>query len=280
MPKTEQTDEPTFQIGWSGNIWNDLSFTHIDVDPSRAEADQNRWNNQARATLRMTPTLNIDNGWFVQGNAEVVVQGDMIASNASGGVLATTDDLWIRVGKVASSTQLGRFQVLGDCQSLRHGARLGHPRAPRRLGARYVDPQAHRMATDWTTSGIGRTICSAAMLSTFTWTKWLRGELLGHIGAGNGAVPSPNQFDLRPSAIVDIGWLKLKAGYEFGRATPQDVTTLGEDQKNGWAAAPRWSSLLMSNLAVASRADIRTSWTRAIRRTWAPATPCRGSAAS
>src|SRR6187431_3249667 len=73
MPKSEETDEPTFQIAWSGGIWNDLSFTHIDVDPSRAEADQNRWNTQTRATLRMTPTLNIKSDWFVQGNAELVV---------------------------------------------------------------------------------------------------------------------------------------------------------------------------------------------------------------
>jgi len=237
MPKTEETDEPTLQIGWSGGIWNDVSFTRIDVDPSRAEADQNRWNNQTRATLRMTPTLNVKNGWFVQGNAEVVVQGDMIASNASGGVLATTDDLWIRAGKWRLfDVQAGRFQgweianhfgMALDWATLeRQGAWVPGTSIPKPTDGYGLDYFWDRQ--NYLLGGYAVHVYP---------TKWLRGELLGHIGAGNGAVPSPNQFDVRPSAIFDVGWLKLKAGYEFGRATPQDVTTLGEDRKNGWGFA-------------------------------------------
>jgi len=237
MPKVEETDAPTLQIGWSGSIWNDLSFTHIDVDPSRNEADQNRWNTQTRATLRMTPTLNVKNGWFVQGNAEAVVQGDMIASNASGGVLATTDDLWIRAGKWrVFDLQVGRFQ--GWEIANHFGMALDWATLERQgawvLGTSITKPtDGYGLDYFWDRQNY---LLGGYAVHVYP-TKWLRGELLGHIGAGNGAVPSPSQFDLRPSAIMDIGWLKLKAGYEFGKATPQDAATLGEDQKNGWGAS-------------------------------------------
>lgn len=237
MPKTEDTPEPTFQIGWSGNIWNDISFTHIDVDESRTEANQNRWNNQARATLRMTPTLNVDGDWFVQGNAEIVVQGDMIASNASGGVLATTDDLWIRAGKWrVFDVQVGRFQ---GWEIANHFGMALDWQTLERQGA-WVPGSSIQKPTDgygldyfWDRQNY---LLGGYAVHLYP-TKWLRGELMGHIGAGSGAVPSPNTFDVRPAAIVDLGWLKLKAGYEFGKSTPQDETTLGEDQKNGWGLA-------------------------------------------
>jgi hypothetical protein len=69
-------------------------------------------------------------------------------------------------------------------------------------------------------------------------TKYLRGELLGHVGVGNSANASnPYQMDIRPSAIFDIGWVKLKAGYEYGKAIPQDKEEDVRDSRNGWGLA-------------------------------------------
>src|SRR5690606_19516749 len=63
----------------------------------------------------------------------------------------------------------------------------------------------------------------------------LRGELLGHVGVGNSAnASSPYQVDIRPVGIFDIGWLKLKAGYEWGKATPQDSEQKVRETKNGY----------------------------------------------
>src|SRR5690606_12725042 len=69
-------------------------------------------------------------------------------------------------------------------------------------------------------------------------TDYLRAEILGHIGAGNSRFASnPYQFDIRPSAIFDIGWLKVKAGWEYGRAVPQDDSNESLDARNGFGVA-------------------------------------------
>src|SRR5690606_35437644 len=96
MPKID--NKPSLRIGVSGYIWNDLSTAHIDADERLAESnvnDQIRWTTQTRGLIRFTPTFNASNGWFAQGNAELVLSGDMTA-DPSTGVLATTDDLWVR----------------------------------------------------------------------------------------------------------------------------------------------------------------------------------------
>jgi hypothetical protein len=70
-------------------------------------------------------------------------------------------------------------------------------------------------------------------------TKYLRGELLGHLGAGNNT-SEPNQMDVRPSLIFDIGWLKLKGGLEYGKAVPQDATKVVRDTRNGYGLAAQF----------------------------------------
>jgi hypothetical protein len=70
-------------------------------------------------------------------------------------------------------------------------------------------------------------------------TKYLRGELLGHLGAGN-LTSNPYQIDVRPSAIFDIGYVKLKAGWEFGKAVPQDSKQQVRDSRNGYGFAAQF----------------------------------------
>jgi len=70
-------------------------------------------------------------------------------------------------------------------------------------------------------------------------TKYLRGELMGHIGTGNNT-GTPYQLDVRPSAIFDIGWLKLKAGLEYGKSLPQDSTQKQKDSRNGYGFAAQF----------------------------------------
>ncbi len=244
MPRTNDTKKPTLQIGWSGLIWNDLSNTRIDAASSLAGAnvnDQDRWHTQTRATLRMTPTLNIKNDWFVQGNAELVLQGDMVASNATGGVLATTDDLWVRFGKWnLFDVTVGRFQTWEIANHF--GMALDYATLERQ-GAWIVNASIPKP-----TDGYGldyfwdRQNYSLGGYAVHLYpTEWLRGELAGHIGAGNSSnAGNPKQFDIRPSVIFDIGWLKLKGGYEFGKATSQDETQVMSDRKNGWGFAAQF----------------------------------------
>jgi hypothetical protein len=70
-------------------------------------------------------------------------------------------------------------------------------------------------------------------------TKYLRGELLAHFGQGPSqfAGTTPNQMDVRPAAIFDIGYLKLKGGWEYGKSVPQDAKQHGRDTRNGYGFA-------------------------------------------
>ena len=70
-------------------------------------------------------------------------------------------------------------------------------------------------------------------------TKYLRGELMGHIGAGNNT-SNPYQLDVRPAAIFDVGWVKLKAGLEYGKAIPQDAKLKVRDSRNGYGFAAQF----------------------------------------
>lgn len=232
-----QDKETNLQIGFSGYIWNDLNNARIDVAPSMSVGDQNRWTTQTRGVLRMTPTLNVGNkGWFAQGNAEFVVQGDM-RPDPSSGVLATTDDVWLRFGKWnVFDITVGRFQ--GWEIANHFGMGLDWATLERQgawvLGSSVPKPtDGYGLDYFWDRQNF---LLGGYALHVYP-TKWLRGELLGHIGAGSGNASNPYQFDLRPSAIFDVGFLKVKAGYEFGIARPQDTNAPQRDRKNGFGVA-------------------------------------------
>ncbi len=238
MPADEKNDDPAIQIGFSGYVWNDLSYTHVSVDERLLETnvgDQTRFVSQTRGVLRMTPTYNVGGGWFVQGNGEFVVQGDM-RPDVRTGILANTDDVWVRFGKWnLFDLTFGRFQ----------GWEIANH---------------YGMALDWATlERQGAWVSTAPVKPTdgygldYFWdrqnfqlggyalhlypTKWLRGELLGHFGAGSSGAANPRQIDVRPSLIFDIGFLKIKAGYEYGKGTPQDKRLEQRESKNGFGAA-------------------------------------------
>ena len=47
-------------------------------------------------------------------------------------------------------------------------------------------------------------------------------------------MPASQLHDVRPSAIFDIGYVKLKAGWEYGKSIPQDVSQKARDARNGY----------------------------------------------
>lgn len=241
-PYMPEIEKPGVRIGVSGYVWNDLSNARIDADASIEEGgtnDQNRWTTQTRGVLRVTPTYNAGDGWFAQGNAELVVQGDMLQETVTGSV-ATTDDLYVRFGKWnLFDVTVGRFQAWEIANH--YGMGLDQ-NTLERSGA--LIPSLTRKPTD----GYGLTyfwdrqnFLLGGYAAHIYPTKYLRGELLGHFGAGNSSNASnPYQMDVRPSAIFDIGWLKLKAGYEYGKAIPQDKVAKQRDSRNGWGAAAQF----------------------------------------
>jgi len=233
--------KPGLRIGLSGSLWNDLSNTHINVDPSLAGAnlnDQNRWTTQTRGVFRVTPTYNAAGGWFVQGNGEFVLHGDMRPDPLTG-VLGSTDDLWLRVGKWdVFDITVGRFQ---GWEIANHFGMGLDQNTLERSGAWIVSSSLPRPTDGYGLSYFwDRTdnLLGAYALHVYP-TKYLRGELLGHLGAGNNT-SNPYQIDVRPSAIFDIGWLKLKGGLEYGKAIPQDSKQKVRDSRNGYGLAAQF----------------------------------------
>ncbi len=228
---------PALRIGFSGSLWNDVSNSHILADKvlSSSLHDQNRWTTQTRGVLRVTPTYNTKDGWFAQGNAEFVVHGDMGPDPLTGN-LGTTDDLWVRFGKWnLFDVTVGRFQ--GWEIANHYGMGLDQ-NTLERAGA-YIQGSSIPRPSD----GYGLTYfwdrtdnLLGAYAAHFYPTKYLRAEILGHLGTGN-TVSKPYQLDIRPSAIFDMGWVKLKAGLEYGKSLPQDSTEKQKATLNGYGFA-------------------------------------------
>jgi hypothetical protein len=234
------TGGPGLRIGVSGSLWNDLSNMRITADKSLASTNvnnQNRYTTQTRGVLRITPTYNNHGGWFVQGNTELVASGDQTPDPTTK-ILPTTDDLWVRVGKWdLFDITAGRFQ---GWEIANHYGMALDQNTLERSGALVENLRTQP------TDGYGLTYFWERQNYTlggyavhFYPTKYLRTELLTHIGSGNNT-SSPYQIDVRPSAIFDIGWMKLKAGWEYGNAIPRDVKAKVRDSRNGFGAAAQF----------------------------------------
>jgi hypothetical protein len=238
MPRIEGGEK--LRVGLSGFIWNDLSNTRIAVDKSLSKTanDQDYFATQTRGGLRVTPTYNAQDGWFVQGNGEFIVHGDMTPEPGTS-VVGTTDDLWVRAGKWnLFDVTVGRFQ---GWEIANHYGMALDQNTLERSGA-FLRTESLPKPTD----GYGLTyfwdrqdyLLGGYALHVYP-TEFLRAEILGHVGAGTNT-SKPYQLDVRPSAIFDIGWVKLKAGWEYGKATPSDAKGKGRDSRNGYGFAAQF----------------------------------------
>jgi len=233
--------EPTFNglqwpymtksgLGVSGSIWIDNGYEKITRDATQV-SPTTMWLQQGRGVLRATPTYT-DGKFFIQGQIELVgnlcqVQGSNICSDAG---TFDTDDLWIRFGRWNSwDVKAGRFEAwelyhTGMGLDINTLERLGANNtsvtnapggfdAPQFYGVNYLHdrPKAGM--------GIGYVAFHAYV------TDALRFELLGELGTDNSRSNAGHNFlGGRPSAILDLGWMKVKLGAEYvqqTRGTPQ-----------------------------------------------------------
>jgi hypothetical protein len=221
---------PGLRLGVSGSVWSDLSYARITAGLENVRS-QKRFATQSRAVLRATPTYSTKGGWFAQGQAELVAQGDQSVNPSD---LGTTDDLYVRIGKWnVFDVTVGRFQGweianhygMGLDQNTleREGAIIqGESRRPAAAyGLSYFwDRQNGRLGT--------------YAIHAYP-TDFLRFEVLGQLGGGTVALS--NQANFRPSGILDFGIIKLKAGYEYGRTFPIGDDSLQEGHRNGFGGA-------------------------------------------
>jgi hypothetical protein len=205
-----------FVLGVSGWGWVDTAYQkfapwgdYTGLATSRATY----WKQQARFVARLTPTYSLDDGYFVQGQAEFVATEDQTSSRSDVGG-ADTDDLWLRFGRWKQwDLQFGRFE---GWEVFHLGMALDQNTFERQgaFGQGDVFNPAFYGLTDNQFRPQG-----AAGNAAFHYypLPFLRFELLTMAGSFSG---NPT-YATRPVAIIDFGWLKLKGGTEYQHSESQ-----------------------------------------------------------
>lgn len=186
---------PKTGIGVSGSVWVDFGYESIQRgDPT--QSNDKFLLNQSRAVLRATPTYSKDD-WYVQGQTELVANGDQSTPQP---VNLAADDLWVRTGEWKRwDIQAGRFESFEvyhfgmgmDVNTLERKGPTDTTRPP---------PEVPGLNQFYYRQNVGN-----LALHTYFGDS-LRFELLGQYGFDAGL----NSYGVRPAAVVDLGWLKLK----------------------------------------------------------------------
>lgn len=187
---------PKTGIGVSGSIWVDFGYETIKRgDPT--QSNDKFLLNQSRAVLRTTPTYS-RGSFYVQGQSEVVANGDQSTPQP---LNLGADDLWLRTGEWKSwDIQVGRFEAFEvyhfgmgmDVNTLERKGPTDTTRPP---------PEVPGLNQFVYRQNVGNLALHKYI------GDHLRFELLGQYGFDAGL----NSYGVRPAAVFDLGWLKLKA---------------------------------------------------------------------
>ncbi len=214
-------------VGVSGVFWVDSGYETINRDVAGL-ANTTMWIQQGRAVLRVTPTYT-DGRFFIQAQVELVGNQCQQAGSGSGSLCQSfgtfdTDDLWFRIGDWNIwDLKVGRFEAwelyhtgMGlDINTMeRQGAFLAKTLAGANIQSAPTFYAVNYMH-DRPSSGLG---VGYVALHAYP-MKVLRFELLGELGTTDSSGEGDNYLGTRPSAILDLDWLKLKAGYEYEKRT-------------------------------------------------------------
>ena len=231
-------------LGLSGTFWVDGGYETIKRSAATMP-NSSLYVGQGRGLLRVTPAY-VRDGFFIQGQAELVGNlcqtANMFNAVCSADAL-TTDDLWIRFGQWNLwDVKVGRFE---GWEVFHLGMGLD-PNTLERMGARMfgVDSTTGLEAPsfygvnylhDRPTAGLAE----QAALHVYP-LEYLRFELLGRLGSdnyqaeylteNNTKTTAFTYYGGRPTAILDIGWLKFKIGAEYQKSTPP-MQTVSNGQK-------------------------------------------------
>lgn len=227
------------RLGVSGSMWSDLSYAriksgNIGANNMPSPPHQKRWASQSRAVLRASPTYSTPEGWFAQGQAEFVALGDQ-QLNTGTNIMGFTDDLYVRAGKWGLfDITAGRFQGWEIANHYGMGLDLN---TLEREGANIQTASIHPEAAYGLSYFWDRADVRLGSYAVHVYpTDFVRLELLGQLGAGSVGF-NANQTNLRPAAIIDFGFVKLKGGFEWGYAEQQPDRTNGSKSRNGYGVA-------------------------------------------
>lgn len=205
---------PQTGIGISGYGWVNTGYEKIRRgDPS--QEDSTLMLMEGRFVFRVTPTYT-RNHWYAQVQAEFVANNNQSVAQP---LVAAADDLWVRVGMWGRknhnwNVQVGRFEAwelfhlgLGlDLFTLERRGATEAAAVPEIYGVTYMY---------YRPSGVGN------IAAHYYPTDFLRFEALVQYGNNNGQ----NAVGGRGAGIFDWGWVKIKAGGEYRKETPQSDTS-------------------------------------------------------
>src|SRR5450755_3150520 len=207
---------PKTGIGVSGYAWIDTGYESI-VRGNSSEPNYKYLVSQGRALLRVTPTYT-SGSWYVQAQSEFVGNKDQSVSQPD---VVDIDDLWIRIGRWKSwDVQLGRFEAF-EVYHFGMGMDLN---TLERLGAQ----DASRGVPDvFELGGYSNIVYRPDSLTNLALHAYpsdvLRLELLGQFGYDTKT--TLDTVGIRPAAVLDFGWLKLKAAADFRKEFTYDNTS-------------------------------------------------------
>jgi hypothetical protein len=208
---------PKTGIGVSGYAWLDNGYKSL-TEGNPTEQDFRSVVSQGRAVLRVTPTYSRGT-FYVQGQVELVGNKDQAVAQPN---VADLDDLWVRVGRWKQwDLQVGRFEAyevyhFGMGMDLNTQERDG---ASDTIGA----PDVYGLKTIvYRQNGIGNVAYHLYP------TSYLRFELLGQFGYDT--MTSLDTFGTRPAAVLDFGWIKIKAEGDARKQFPTNYKNSKESQ--------------------------------------------------
>jgi hypothetical protein len=217
-----------FVVGLSGWGWVDTSYQKFAPwgdNPKLNLSKSKYWVQQARFVTRVTPTYSLDDGWFIQGQAEFVATEDQTMNRSSTGG-ADTDDLWLRIGRWNRwDFQVGRFE---GWEVFHLGMGLDQ-NTFERSGAVGQGDDLNPAFYGLTDNQFRPQGAAGNMAYHYYPLRILRFEVLGMAGSFSG---NPT-YAARPVGILDLGWLKLKGGVEYQHSksqhpnSPLDTTLKG-----------------------------------------------------
>jgi len=221
---------PRTTIGVSGYAWLDTNYRKLTDGGPSATSDRKDLTSQGRAVLRVTPTYS-KGDWFAQVQAEFVANKTQTTPSTN----ADVDDLWIRIGKWKSyDLTVGRFEAF-EVYHLGMGLDINTDERKGAFSSSFSPPALYNASFLYYRPDEAGNVAIHAYP-----TKNLRFELLGQLG-NSGPF---NSVGVRPAAIFDLGWLKLRGAYEYQLQTDPNVAKNGataafqtKNKKNGGAGS-------------------------------------------
>jgi hypothetical protein len=196
---------PKTGIGVSGYVWIDTGYSKVTRGDD--ELPDKHLLSQGRGLMRLTPTYSAGS-WYVQGQSEFVANKDQTVAQPN---TVDIDDLWVRAGQWKTwDVEIGRFEAF-EVYHFGMGMDLHTLERDGATDLNHAPPDVFELG------GASSIVYRQDSINNLAFhvypTDKLRFELLGQYGFDKKS--ALETVGVRPAAVFDLGWLKLKAGLDY-----------------------------------------------------------------